>query len=97
MSVINAGEVYYSLAKASDQSRADEFAKDLRAQAFPIVVVPATNPRVWRAAEVKARYPIAYADAFAAALAIELRVPILTGDLDFRPLERDGAVAIEWI
>jgi hypothetical protein len=45
----------------------------------------------------KARYPIAYADAFAAALALELQAPLLTGDPDFQLLERDGALSIEWI
>jgi ribonuclease VapC len=97
ISVINAGEVYYSLVKAGDQSRANGFARDLRAHALPITVMPATNPRVWRAADLKARYPIAYADAFAAALAIELQAPLLTGDPDFKPLERDSGISIEWI
>jgi predicted nucleic acid-binding protein len=36
-------------------------------------------------------------DAFAAALALELRAPLLTGDPDFKLLERDGALSIEWI
>jgi predicted nucleic acid-binding protein len=97
MSTVNAGEVYYSLVKAAGDAKAREFTKDLRGRALPIVLVPATNPRVWRAAELKARYPIAYAGAFAAALAVELGAPLLTGDPDFRALERDGTVEIDWI
>lgn len=97
LSIINAGEVYYRLAKGAGRSRADEFAEDLRRHRLPVRLIPASTRRVWEAARVKARYPIAYADAFAAALARETGAPLLTGDSDFRAVERDGYCAIVWL
>lgn len=42
------------------------------------------------AAELKARFPIAYADAFAAATGKHLDVPVVTGDPEFRRVEGEG-------
>lgn len=97
LSVINAGEIYYRLAKAAALELAEEFQKDLRINRLPIQLVPVTNRRVWEAARLKARYPIAYADAFAVALARETGLPLLTGDPDLIAIERAGECRIRWI
>lgn len=97
VSIINLGEVYYRLQKAGQGEAAEEFLQDIRARVIPLKVVPATNRRVLAAARLKARYPIAYADGFAAALAQELHSPLLTGDADFEQLARDGALQVEWL
>lgn len=97
MSVINAGEVFYRLSKSGESDRAEEFSRDARRRVLPLQLMPATNPRVWRAAALKGRYTIAYADAFAAGLAAELGLPVLTGDPDFAPLEADGACKVVWL
>jgi predicted nucleic acid-binding protein len=97
LSVINAGEVYYRLLKGGARDLADEFVADLRGQRLPIRVIPATNTRVWEAARIKAAHTIAYADAFAAALAREVGRPVLTGDAEFAPLERAGVCQVAWI
>jgi len=47
------------------------------------------------AAKLKAKYPVAYADCFAAALALKKNIKLVTGDPEFKKLERD--VRIEWI
>ncbi len=47
------------------------------------------------AAHLKARFPIALADAFAAALAQELEAPLLTGDPEFKALEE--TLTIYWL
>lgn len=47
---------------------------------------------VQAAASLKAAHPIAYADAFAAATANMLDVPVVTGDPEFRSLEGDTKV-----
>ncbi|MEW5989188.1 MAG: PIN domain-containing protein [Chloroflexota bacterium] len=44
---------------------------------------------------MKAAYPLSYADAFAAALAQELKATLVTGDPEFRPLI--ALIAIEWL
>jgi predicted nucleic acid-binding protein len=82
MSAINAGEVYYFLRKTHSASIAESW-RNLS----PTVPVTIEVPRldgIWDAALLKGRYPIAYADAFAAALAHKYRCPLLTGDPDFR-------------
>ena len=48
-----------------------------------------------RAAELKARYPISYADAFALASAIEHQAELVTGDPEFRQVE--NLVKIVWV
>lgn len=47
---------------------------------------------VQEAAMLKARYPVAYADAFAAATARALNLPVVTGDPEFRRLETEVEV-----
>ncbi len=97
LSVINAGEVYYRQAKAAGFDEAERFLADLRSGVLPIRMADAHDRRVWRAARLKAEYPIAYADAFAGALTQELDLPVLTGDRDFRVLEQAGECRIEWL
>lgn len=97
LSIINAGEIHYLLARARGIEQAEEFITDLRRHRLPIRLAPATATRVWRAARLKARHAIAYADAFAAALAQESGRPLLTGDRDFAPLEQDGVCTIVWL
>jgi predicted nucleic acid-binding protein len=43
---------------------------------------------------LKGRYPIAYADAFAAALAQKHRCPLVTGDPEFRTV---AGLDLDWI
>ena len=97
LSVINAGEVYYRQARAAGVDAAEQFLADLRSGALPIRLVDAHDRRVWHAARLRARYPIAYADAFAGALAQELDLPVLTGDRDFRVLEQAGECRVAWL
>jgi len=97
LSTINAGEVYYVLARSGQSDRAEEFITELRQHRLPIRLVPVTATRLWDAARVKARHAIAYADAFAAALAKETRQPLLTGDREFASLEHDKTCTIAWL
>ncbi len=97
ISTINLGEVYYRLQKVGQTEAAEEFLQDIREKNIPIKMAPATNRRVWAAARLKAGYPIAYADGFAAALAQELYSPLLTGDRDFELLAADGTLQIIWL
>jgi predicted nucleic acid-binding protein len=77
MSWINLGEVHYVLRRLHGQDAATETVRDLRA---------AINARlpderlVISAACIKADHPMAYADAFAAALAVDSSATLWTGD-----------------
>ena len=56
---------------------------------------PRPNDLIFRAAELKARYPISYADAFALASAIEHQAELVTGDPELRRVEH--LVGIVWV
>lgn len=61
---------------------------------LPVTIeVPAMDD-IWDAAILKSRFPIAHADAFAAALALKHRCPLVTGDPEFR---RVHDLELDWI
>jgi predicted nucleic acid-binding protein len=93
MSMINVGEVYYILYRERGAEQADAALVDLRA--LPITLYPATDERIVAAARLKAQFPIAYADAFAATLAQELSALLVTGDPEFEAVEPH--VGVMWL
>ena len=94
MNVVNAGEVYYLTARKRGLDAAGMVLTGLRKRSLQFV--PAPESLVIEAAKLKARYPIAYGDAFAVATAMRRRCPLATGDPELRPLEADGLVELEW-
>ena len=94
MNAINIGEVYYILARERSVEEADFFID---------LIVPALNIRVelngiqdvMAAARIKASYAISYADAFAAATARKYAAVLVSGDPDFRHVEK--LIDIEWL
>ena len=97
MSAINVGEVYYFVRKYHGEALAESW-RELSAT-LPVTIEVPTADEIWDAALLKARYPIAYADAFAAALALQVSVPTGNGrsraSIDCRPgaglgRQRDG-------
>jgi predicted nucleic acid-binding protein len=77
MSWINAGEVYYLIARVTGEARAEEVLDNLRVRTR---LDAATPERVVDAARIKASFAMAYADAFACATAIAHDATLLTGD-----------------
>ena len=53
---------------------------------LPIQLQEASTQRCFRAAEIKTTYKVYYADAFAAALAVEHKATLVTAGSDFRKL-----------
>jgi hypothetical protein len=64
---------------------------------LPVSVKDATRRRVRRAAELKSKYAIAYADAFAVATAVEFNAILLTGDPEIEPLEGEQNLKVQWL
>ncbi len=64
-------------------------------KAAPIEFHPADRPLAEAAADFKARFKISLADAFAAALAKERKAELVTGDPEFKPLEKE--IKIHWL
>jgi len=77
MSWINLGEVMYILRRLHGEDEASETVRDLRSV---IDVRLPDESLVLEAARIKADNPLAYADAFAAALAVEHDSTLWTGD-----------------
>jgi len=67
MSVVNWGEVYYTLVKHIGLAKTDKLMSELLRK-IPISLIAVAYQDAVRAARLKAQYKIPYADAFAAAL-----------------------------
>ncbi|MDD5199826.1 MAG: type II toxin-antitoxin system VapC family toxin [Terrimicrobiaceae bacterium] len=93
MSIVNWGEIYYTVMREVSQQSADEHAAKIAS--LPIELVPADRALTQLAATFKARHRISYADAFAAALAKERKAEVVTGDPEFKALK--GEIAIHWL
>jgi uncharacterized protein len=92
MSAINVGEVYYFLRKHHSAGLADSWRAS--SSAMPVTIETPSLDDIWSAATLKGRYPIAYADAFGAALALKYRCPLVTGDPEFR---RVDGLELDWL
>lgn len=93
MSLINLGEVTYIVERRWNLEKARDVLAYLDSAGIEFFQV--TRERVLAAAHLKARHPIAYADAFAAALAQEQSATLVTGDPEFRTLAE--RLTIEWL
>jgi predicted nucleic acid-binding protein len=93
LSVVNWGEVYYITLREAGQQRADEVAHLI--STLPLHIVPADLELARQAAIFKASKKMSYADCFAAALAKHRRVELVTGDKEFKEVEKE--VKILWL
>ncbi|MGE5796737.1 MAG: type II toxin-antitoxin system VapC family toxin [Ignavibacteria bacterium] len=91
--VINWGEIYYITLRNFDLKRAELFSATL-AQ-YPITIIEANKELTLQAAQYKAFHKMSYADAFAAALAKNQKAILVTGDMEFKTLEKE--IKINWI
>ena len=94
MNEINIGEVYYILFRKRGKENAGHFL-DAILPALPVSPVSNSFDDVIAASRIKAEYPISLADCFAAATAKKANAAIITGDPEFRKIER--LVPIEWL
>jgi uncharacterized protein len=95
MSRINYGEVFYNIVHKWGLLEAK--AHRAKVMALPITLISVNDALVDEAVALKSIYPIAYADAFAEALAIRMNAPVVTGDPDFRKLAGLGVIKIRWL
>ena len=93
MSAVNWGEVYYTNWHRQGREFADQRSLDI--YRLPILIVDADRSQARLAAELKAKYHLPYADAFAAAAAISHRAKLVTADADFQVVE--SKVDIVWL
>lgn len=81
MHQINLGEVIYRIGKTRGWPVAERKRHEIGQ--LPIEIVPFDDALFWQAIRLKAAHPIAYADAFAAALSIERKATLLSSDTEF--------------
>lgn len=95
VNIVNLGEVFYISVKAKNWAYGEWVLANLRPR---LRILNATDELVLAAAGLKARYRISYADAFAAATAIQRGLPLLTGDPELHAASKiESSLIIEWI
>ena len=96
MSVVNWGEIYYSILRGASEEIAEAKAHEIAGMQIELVPVDADDLELVRqAAAFKATRKMSYADCFAAALAKIKNAELVTGDREFKQLARD--VKIHWL
>ncbi len=93
ITVVNLGEIWYSIARTRSESFADNKIDELGSSGFLAVEVDWTLAH--QAARFKSKYKLSYADCFAAALAKLKNIELVTGDRDFKRLQSE--VKILWV
>ena len=95
MSVVNWGEVYYSTMREVSQEAAEQKAQEIAALPIDIIGVGDDLALAKQAAIFKATHQMAYADCFAAALAKQKNAELITGDPEFKAVEKE--IKIAWL
>lgn len=93
ISVVNWGEVYYNIMREVSQAAAEEKIKEIAA--MPVEVVSADAELTRHAAIFKAAKKMSYADCFGAALAKIKNAEFITGDPEFKEIEKE--IKIHWL
>jgi predicted nucleic acid-binding protein len=93
MTDVNYAEVKYSIVKKDGAEAWEEAAKIL--QGLPIDFHSTSRELADTAADFKARFKMSLADAFAAALAKEKKAELVTGEPEFKALEKE--MKIQWL
>lgn len=93
MTVVNACEVWYIVAREASAAEADASIKQLRDLGIEFVDVDWDLAK--DAAYFKSRNKMSLADCFAAALAKQRKAHLATGDLEFRQVESE--ITITWL
>ncbi len=93
MSILNVGEVWYSMARRISEHEADQVIHELSELGIEFFDADWKLTRI--AAVYKSKHEMSYADCFAAALAREEKADLVTGDKEFKEVEAD--IRITWL
>ena len=93
MSEMNIGEVCYIVLRSRLATDVEDFLSLFLS--LPIERVQVDFDLIIQASKIKSKYPVSYADAFAAATAIRKDAAIITGDPEFKALT--NLVQIDWL
>lgn len=90
MSAVNWGEVFYMEWRYHGEAKAREVESNLHR--LPVAVIAVDVERATRAAALKQKHNLGYADAFAAELAVERGAWLVTADPEFSKLGKTLSV-----
>jgi uncharacterized protein len=93
MTVVNVGEVWYTIAREVSEEDANSSIKELRD--LRIQFVDADWELTQEAARFKSQHKMSYADCYAAALAKTKKGDLVTGDKEFNALGNE--IKIQWV
>jgi ribonuclease VapC len=93
LSVVNWGEVYYVALREYNEEYAEKVRHAL--QHMPVEIREADEEMTLQAAKLKALAGLSYADCFAAALAMKKKCELVTGDKEFKQVEKN--VKVRWV
>ena len=93
MSVVNWGEIYYSVCRGASVEMAEQKAQEIASMLIEIVLADLSQTR--QAASFKATNKMSYADCFGAALAKLNNAEFITGDPEFKQVEKE--IKIGWL
>jgi predicted nucleic acid-binding protein len=95
ITVVNVGEVYYMSCRKDNVSKANQVWEAMGK--FPLHFVEIGMDLSLTAAKIKANYKLSYADAFAAALTIQKKATLVTGDNEFEALEGETNFKVKYL
>jgi ribonuclease VapC len=95
LSAVNWAEVYYSTMREVSPEAAEAHAHTIANLPIDVIGVGDDLKLARQAAIYKATYRLSLADAFAAALAKDKKAELVTGDPEFKPLEKE--IKIIWL
>jgi ribonuclease VapC len=95
LSAINWAEIYYTMERAGGRIVAEEVAGEIASLPIEVAGLGDDLELARQAARFKAAHKLSLADAFAAALAKARKAELVTGDPEFKTLERE--VKIVWL
>lgn len=93
MSVVNWGEIYYSVMRGASPEMAEQKAREIAA--MPVEIVDTDLAQTRQAAIFKATNKMSYADCFGAALAKIKNAEFVTGDPELKGVEKE--IKIGWL
>ena len=94
MNELNVGEIYYILYRKRGHEQAEYFLDTVMA-GLPVAMISNDFNVVISAAKIKAQHALSFADCFAVATAQRENAVILTGDPEFKNVEK--FVEIDWL
>lgn len=93
LSVVNWGEILYIVTRESGSSAAKKIEDTI--DTLPIEIIPVDRQQARIAAGFKSENKMSYADCFAAALAKLKKAELITGDKEFKAVEKE--IHINWL